>query len=179
MGRNKALLLLDERPLILRAIDQARLLTDEIWISANDTSTCQFLEFPVVPDLYPGQGPLAGLHAVMLRTTRSLLLVLACDLPSLREPLLMRLVQYAEGYDAVIPRSSDGGLHPLCAVYRRSCLAAIEQNLSQGTNKVTDIFLNESLRVKWLTGAEGHFRDEELYNLNSPQDLERYRLLQS
>jgi len=176
MGFNKALLQLDGRPLIQRILQLVRPLTDQVLVSSNDPSPYEFLGLPVIADVFKGQGPLAGLHAAMLHSPRSLFLLLACDLPKLRESLLGQLVLSVEGFDAVVPRTADGGKHPLCAVYRRTCLPVIEGNLRTGTNKVSDIFAASLLRVRWLRAEEGGFSDFDLANLNSPEDLTAYRL---
>ena len=169
MGRNKALIPLQGSPMIARLAGEAGRLTDQILISANDTPVYESLGLPIVPDIYSGQGPLAGLHAAMIHSERPLLLALACDLPSVKESFLRLLVRVAEGCDAVIPVTSDGRPHPLCAVYRRSCLTAIERNLQAGVNKITDAL--RSLNVNWLPEGPTNFRAEDIYNLNTPEDL--------
>ena len=176
MGFDKALLSIGGKPLIQTILERVRPLTDEVFVSSNDQSAYEFLGLPVVPDVFKEQGPLAGLHSAMLHSSRLLFLLLACDMPNLHEPLLRHLVLSAEGFDAVIPRTADGGNHPLCAVYRKTCLPAIESNLSMGVNKVTDIFAESSLRVRWLEIREGGFSDLDLANLNSPEDLESFRI---
>ncbi len=175
MGVNKALLILRGRPLVRTVLEAAEQLTDQVYISTNDPSSYRFLGLHAVRDVFPGQGPLAGLHAVMLQSPRSLFLLLACDMPNLNPTWLRRLVELSAGFDAVIPCSSDGGRHPLCAVYRRSCLPQIETNLHKGIFKVTDVFATGGLRVRWLDGEEGGFSDRDLANINTPADLERYR----
>jgi molybdenum cofactor guanylyltransferase len=171
MGRNKALIPLQGRPMISRLAGEAGRLTDQILISANDIPVYESLGLPIVPDIYKGQGPLAGLHAAMTHSERPLLLALACDLASVKESLLGLLVRVAEGYDAVIPVTSDGRPHPLCAVYRRSCLTAIERNLRAGVNKITDVLENPSLHVNWLPESPTNFLATDVCNLNTPEDL--------
>lgn len=173
MGFNKALVQVDGRPLIQKLADHALLLSDQVLICANDPEAYTFLKLPVVCDVFPGQGPLAGLHAALAHTERPLLLLLACDLPNAVDELWRRLVACAEGYDAVIPKTSDGRVHPLSAVYRRTCLPVAEANLRRGINKVVDLFGDSALRAKWLSANEGHFHDSQFDNLNTPEDLAR------
>jgi molybdopterin-guanine dinucleotide biosynthesis protein A len=171
MGRNKAMIPLQGRPMISRLAGEAGRLTDQILISANETQLYDSFGLPVVPDIYKGQGPLAGLHAAMSHSERPLLLALACDLPAVTEPFLRLLVRVAEGYDAVIPVTSDGRPHPLCAVYRRSCLIAIERNLHAGVNKITNVLKNSSLNINWLPEGPKNFLVQDVCNLNTPEDL--------
>lgn len=175
MGFNKALIDVDGRPIISILIDQVRKLTNRILISSNDDSSYRFLNFPVVPDRFAGCGPLAGLHAAMRSNECSLYVVLACDLPNLQARLLRSLLSLAEGFDAVIPQTRDGVAHPLCAVYRRTCLPAIEKALENGTNKFIETFLDSTLAVRWVGPDEGVYSQSELANINTPEDLQSLR----
>jgi molybdenum cofactor guanylyltransferase len=179
MGRNKALIQVESSPLIARVAEQALRLTNQVFVSSNDAGVYDFLGLPTLPDLYPGQGPLAGLHAAFKNTDRPLVLLLACDLPALHDVMLRRLLEFSQGHDAVIPRTTDGRLHPLCGIYRRTCLNTIEHNVRRGINKMTDLFRDGSLRVKFVDGRDGRFDDSNLRNLNTPEDLEAYTHRQS
>ena len=148
MGSNKALLNFGGRPLIGVLVDRIRPVTNQILISSNDPVCYEFLNLPVIPDRYKGQGPLAGLHAAMLWNDCSYYIVLACDLPNLQPPLLFKLVSFAKGYDVAIPRTRDGIAHPLCAVYRRTCLPAVENLLLRGDNKMIEILEESSLSIR-------------------------------
>ncbi len=176
MGCNKALLDIGGKPLIGLLIDRILPVTDRILISSNDDVSYRFLDFPVVPDHFAGHGPLAGFHSAMLRDNCSLYIMLACDLPNLKTPLLQNLVSMAEGYDAAIPISGDRVLHPLCAVYRRTCLPSVERALKRGANKVIEIFLGDSLAIKWVGPDEGKFEDVDLANINTPEDLRNLKI---
>ncbi len=176
MGFNKALVDIGGQPLIQVLIDRIRPLTEHIFISTNDLFSYTFLDFPVIADEFRGHGPLAGLHAVMLKSQHSLFLLLACDLPNLNVDLLRNLLILAEGFDAVIPRTRDDMIHPLCAVYRRTCLPVVDRNLRRGSNRFMDIFLDVALTIKWVMPDEGKFKDSDLANLNTPEDLHRLKL---
>ena len=171
MGFNKALLKVGGRPLIQILSDRMCRLTDRVLISSNDPESYRFLDIPVVPDRFTGHGPLAGLHATMLYQNTSLYVLLACDLPNLPISLLQRMLSLSEGFDAAIPRSSDGLAHPLCAVYRRTCLPYIEQALKKGEKKFIEIFIHNALSVKWISPKEGQYSETDLANINTPEDL--------
>ena len=175
MGFNKALLEIDGKPLIRILSDRVRNITDQIFVSSNDLFSYGFLGYPVIADEYKEHGPLAGLHAAMLRSTRSLFLLVACDLPNIHESLMRNLIMLAEGFDAVIPMTRDGIIHPLSAVYRRTCLSAVDRQLQLGAGKAVDILLDGTLGVRWVTPEEGQFEDLDLANLNSPEALCRWK----
>ena len=175
MGSNKALLDFGGRPLISVLVDRIRPITNQILISSNDPDPYEFLNLPVIPDQYRGHGPLAGLHAAMLWKECSLYIVLACDLPNLQAPLLRKIAVLAKGYDVAIPRTRDGLAHPLCAVYRRTCLPEVENSLLRGDNKMIEILLQSSLSIRWVGPEEGHFKDTDLANINTPEDLQKLK----
>jgi molybdopterin-guanine dinucleotide biosynthesis protein A len=172
MGRNKAFIPVEGRPLIQLLAERMQSLTGRIVISANDPLEYSFLNLPVVRDVYAGRGPLAGLHGAMRQVSAFMYLLLACDLPNLTVSLPRRMIEIAGDYDIVAPVTADGA-HPLCAVYRRTCLPVVEAHLEQGNNRMTDLLADSSLRVKRLDANEGHFHDENLLNLNTPEDLFR------
>jgi molybdenum cofactor guanylyltransferase len=173
MGCNKALLEIEGKPLIQLLIDRIRPVTDQILVSSNDSEAYKFLDFPVVPDHFPGHGPLAGFHAAMTRKVCPLYIVLACDLPNLRTPFLQNLISMAEGYDAAIPLTQDGVAHPLCAIYRRTCLPPVQRALEEGNYRVIETFIDNGLSIRWIRPDEGKFKDTDLANINRPEDLRK------
>src|SRR6266853_4185489 len=66
----------------------------------------------VVPDIFPGCGPLAGIHAALLHSSAELNLMLAVDMPFVSRKLLAFLFATASGEanDAIVivPRSGKG-----------------------------------------------------------------------
>jgi len=174
MGQNKALINIGGHPLVEIMAKRASPPAEKVFISANSPEPFSFLPFQVVPDLCPNQGPLSGLQAVMRGHIYTLYIALACDLPRLPASLISRMLDVAEGFDAVIPRTSDGMAHPLAAVYRRTCLPVIEDALRKKANKVIDVFPEGRLRIRWMEPAEGKFTDEDMVNINTPEDLRRF-----
>ena len=174
MGFDKALLSLGRQPVAQMLAARLRELTDQVFLSTNDPSVYSFLGLPAIADAYPGRGPLAGLHAAMLHTSRFWVLVLACDLPGVSTILLRRLIESSSDFDAVIPVTSDGRMHPVCALYSRNCLGLVEKYLGAGENRMINLLENPKLRVLRITAAEGFFSDAELHDVNSLQDYEEY-----
>jgi molybdopterin-guanine dinucleotide biosynthesis protein A len=174
MGRDKALLELGGKTIIERQADLLRERLTEVLISTNNPAEYSFMGLPLVKDLNPGRGPLEGLRSAMLSSGRSLFLVLACDMPAVTLSLLDQLIRCSDGFDAVVPRTSDKKPHPLCAIYRRSCLTAIERNLSGGDLRFSMILEDPGLKVGWIDPGERGFLDADLCNLNAPEDILKY-----
>jgi molybdopterin-guanine dinucleotide biosynthesis protein A len=126
----------------------------------------------IVADIFPGCGPLAGIHAALLHSSVELNLMLAVDMPFVSRELLALLFAAAEESDAIVtvPRSGKG-LQPLCAVYRRDFLPVAEQALRAGKYKIDAVFSSVSVRVieEGELAAAG-FSERSFFNVNTPQD---------
>jgi molybdopterin-guanine dinucleotide biosynthesis protein A len=125
----------------------------------------------VIPDSYPGLGPLAGIEAALGATAAESNLVVACDMPNIRAAALEEL--FAMGGDVAVPRHEDGKLEPLCAVYSRRCHPRLREMLESGVRAV-----NEALRLLESDGFELRYVRvpivDTFANLNTPGDLARY-----
>jgi molybdopterin-guanine dinucleotide biosynthesis protein A len=127
---------------------------------------------PVVADIFPGCGPLAGIHAALTHSTADLNLMFAVDMPFVSRELLAFLFVTAEASDAVITVPRTGrGFQPLCAVYRRDFSTAAEQALRAGKYKVDAAFSSVPVRViEENELAAAGFCERDFFNVNTPQD---------
>ncbi len=146
MGRDKALLDVEGRPLIARIVDRLEDLFDEIVIGAARSGDYGVLGRTVIADREPGQGPLMGLASCLERISNDLALVMACDIPRPDLRFAASLLDQAEGYDMVLPRSGDSLHEPLFAVYRRSVLPAAWSLLAAGERSILKLL--DRVRVR-------------------------------
>lgn len=187
MGRDKIWLPLgtDAVPLIERVVTRMRPLAAEFLFSANAPDPFdalvsrlrdQGVSAQVVPDLYPGAGPLAGLHAGLSAARSDLLLAVAGDMPFINPALVAHLAELMPGFDVVIPelphpRTGELVKEPLHAIYRRSCLGAVAARLASGDRPMVS-FLPD---VRVCTVSPDEMRDfdpdfRSFFNLNTPED---------
>jgi molybdopterin-guanine dinucleotide biosynthesis protein A len=161
MGRDKALLPFQGLTLIEWIAAEVQAAAGSVSIAGNPHLYAH-LPFRVIPDLRPGCGPLAGLESAFEDTDAEWILASACDMPTVNRALFRKLLDRADNRsDAVIPRTPDGRLHPLCAAYRRTALPHIRGALDQSRYRVLDAM--KSLRIDEL--AIGR-----LDNANTPED---------
>jgi len=104
MGRNKALLEWDGRPLIAVVAERLRIVADEIIVAANDTHLYAPFANRCVADIFPGVGTLGGLHAGLRASSYDLALVVGCDMPFLNPTVMAWFVEAAAEVDAVVLR---------------------------------------------------------------------------
>jgi molybdopterin-guanine dinucleotide biosynthesis protein A len=128
------------------------------------------LGYPVIPDLYPREGPLGGILTALRHSVAGDLadwnLIVACDMPQLDGEMLRGLVGIASGCeaDALLPVGPAGRPEPLCALYHRRCLAAFEGVFATGIRKVTAAL--ETVRTMRLPVAEVSY----FQNVNTPEE---------
>lgn len=185
MGRDKALLLLNDRPLIEHALDKLRALGLAPRIVGSRPDLASFA--PVIPDNFAHTGPLGGIQAALAITSTEQNLFLAVDLPVLPAFFLQWTAARAAITTALatIPLLQ-GRPQPLCAVYSRALLPHIQASLAAGDAKVThavesaarathasiDFFNVESVASAqcWPQPFQLHLWFQ---NINTPADLEK------
>lgn len=172
MGTDKAFVPLNGRTLLARMLDAARSLTPHVRIVGDCTKYAAFA--PVVEDISPGCGPLGGIHAALRSSSTDLNVILAVDTPFVSLALMQFLVaraRYSPASVVTVPRAN-GGLEPLCAVYRREFAAAAEEALRTGRYKIDALFSSRSTQVIGEQELEtAGFSPQIFRNLNSPSDL--------
>ena len=175
MGRDKAFVMLQGRTLLARALEVCRTVTSDVPIVGDRKKFAPFA--PVVEDVFPGCGPLAGIHAGLRDSETDWNVVLAVDLPFVSPALLLFLVAQARESRAMVtvPRAGEGW-QPLCAIYRRAFADAAETALRAGRYKIDAMFDESLIRP---VGEEdlrrAGFSPEVFRNLNTPKELAEAR----
>lgn len=170
MGTCKALLTVDGRS-VLHRLAGALSFFEERLLSANDASLGAGLSWTVVEDRFPGLGPGAGLHAALLAAKKEALLCVPCDLPAFSEQAARCLLaQFPGDCAAMVCRDSIGRLHPLCGIYTREMLPALEWRLAAGRCRMTEV-LEDAPTV--VLDTAGLLPDDVFFNMNTPADHRR------
>ncbi len=141
LGSDKSLVLLaqqpddsDQQPLIARAVHLLRSVGLSVRIAgARDAaSSAAFAAFaPVLPDEYPGLGPLSGVQAALLASRAEFNLFVPVDMPLVPHVLLAYLLRRAAITRAPVTCLRAGGLLlPFPVVLHRSVLPAVRKALA-------------------------------------------------
>jgi len=171
MGRDKALIDFQGKPIIAHVIDTLRTLVQDVVVVSNRSNSYDLLGAHVVADYDPPCGPLGGIAAGLQAMDSELAIVVACDMPFLNVSLLRWLIDQAEGYDAVVPQTGDE-YEPLHAIYRRTCYNPIARRIEQGDRRVISFFADVRLRpIKEAAWRAIDPAGRSLVNLNTPGDL--------
>lgn len=171
MGSDKALLKVGGVTLIERSVTLLTEMFPSVVISSDRGAEFEFLGIPVLPDIRKDCGPLGGIHAVLTQTHADSLFVLACDMPFVSTDLIRYVISSRPDANAVVP-SLAGRVHPLCGLYSRNGLSAIERALYQGKYKLQDVLREVKAAVVPITSDLPFYKPYLLDNLNTIEDVE-------
>lgn len=170
MGRDKAWVQSNGKPLILLAVEKVRASgIKDILISGRAGGDYSALKCPVLFDLEPGFGPLGGIERGLHECTSSLLLVLAVDLPRMSLAFLEKLRMSCDRLTGAVPRQNER-LEPLAAIYPKRCHAFAFQAIARSQHSVCD-FASACLRERAVRVLPVSKTDAGCFaNWNSPGD---------
>lgn len=165
-GSDKALHNVRGRAMALHVADALLDLAESVTL-VGDPTRYGPLGLDVIPDRFPGAGPLGGIVTALAEASSPWILVAACDMPRLSPGPLASLLDPAARSEvrAVVPRTPDGRLQPLCAAYAKSAFGPLATALEGGTRKVMEA-------VRTLEWREIEMDDAAPFaNVNRPIDL--------
>lgn len=174
MGKNKALLKINEKPNIERILVELKRFFDDIILVTNEPEHYRFLGVKMVSDHYPGMGPLAGIHAGLTASEYEVNIVVACDMPFVSGELAVELINKCSRYDAVVPVIA-GKQHPLFAVFQKKIAGVAAERIENGQLRMKQLL--EGLNVHYVT-EEDFQADNRLdlqrvfFNMNHPDEYE-------
>ncbi|WP_026839261.1 molybdenum cofactor guanylyltransferase [Gillisia sp. JM1] len=166
MGSDKGLVNFKGEPMIshiLRVLEKLNMPTSII--SSNN----EYMKFgkPVYQDLIPDKGPLGGLYTALEFSSSPMLILLACDMPSINSESLKRLIVLATSGKMVV--STDGkNISPLFACYPQSFKKAVKEAILKDELKMLDFVLKQSYTLLDLTVGGNTL---VLQNLNTKKEL--------
>ncbi|MFE1745834.1 molybdenum cofactor guanylyltransferase [Coleofasciculus sp. H7-2] len=122
---------------------------------------------------HPSHGPLIGFAQGLAPVQTEWVLLLACDLPNLKEEILLNWVQHLpevpEDCIAFLPRHPKGW-EPLCGFYRRRCLPSLTEFINKGGRSFQQWLSQHPVQELPLTERS------LLFNCNTPADLEELKM---
>jgi molybdopterin-guanine dinucleotide biosynthesis protein A len=168
MGRDKASLLWEGTPLLVRVLERLAPISSGAWVAARPGQELPPGDYRRVDDRRPGDGPLAGL-AMGLATIGGEVpvAVAACDYPH-ADPALFLALRAADPDAPVVFPIFQGRGHPLMALWRSDVAPACERALARGARRVRAV-LDEvgAVEVK-AENLGGLDLERALLNLNEP-----------
>lgn len=180
-GTNKVLQVFGTQNLLQRVLVRVNCLVSAITIvgadKPDDLGVRDFPKLKVIRDIYPGKGPLGGIHAGLIASSYDHNLVIASDMPFLNQALLKYMIGLSAEFDLVIPRLGNF-VEPLHAIYSRRCLTPIEILIKQ--NNLSMLRLLPLVRTRYIEAEDIRRFDPQrlsFFNVNTKSDLVRARNL--
>ena len=181
-GRDKGLVVLAGKPLILHVIDRVSKLVDEVLVvvssekQKNKFETIFEENAHLVIDKDDSQSPLVGAITGFETANTEYSLLLPCDTPLVSTQIVQFLLDMCTDRSAAIPRWPSGYIEPLQAVYRtESALTAAKRALKQGKMNMQSMI--DNLRgVRYVSTMVLEQLEPELstfFNVNTPKDLKK------
>ncbi|HYN34297.1 MAG TPA: molybdenum cofactor guanylyltransferase [Ilumatobacteraceae bacterium] len=171
MGRTKALIEVHGTPmasLVANALADAG--CESVVLFGGDPNELAPLDRPVLPDRYPGEGPLGGILGVLelFGPQATDLLIVACDLANLSSTDLVALIDAARRRpDADVVVAHGERIEPTCALWRSATVDRVRASFDAGERAVHRVLGD-------LCTVEVSLAPTSLRNINTPGDLDRY-----
>lgn len=191
MGQDKALIEVDQVPLLCKICQIALQCTDSVYVvtpwveryQAVVDRQVQFIqEVPLSNQPDKPNGSLVGFVQGLAIVQTEWVLLLACDLPGLREEVLQDWASKLPTMEgarceadttrvALLPKNPEGYWEPLCGFYRQDCLPSLKAYIENGERSFQGWIAQQSAQaVQELALSDRQM----LLNCNTPEDLQAF-----
>lgn len=174
MGFDKQKLKIKDKSIIEIKIGQMNKIFDEIVVVTNRKELYTNLDVIVISDIYPGLGPISGIHAVMKLVNSDYFYLTACDMPSISEKFIDYLYSKIGSHSLGAITRYKNRLEPLSAIYSKKLLERTEEQIKKESYKISSLvdlggfeIIEEEIKDK--------FELESIYkNINTKIEYESY-----
>jgi molybdopterin-guanine dinucleotide biosynthesis protein A len=164
LGQNKALMQINGSKVVESVLNLVSPYVQKVKIITNTPEEYTWLDIETAKDIRPGCGPLSGIHSALRLSSSEYVLVVSCDIPLVGPKQIEQLVSSCRGHDITIFKHKN--FEPLCAVYRRSCVDALNELIDHNECRIIDLFPTLDVKVIRVDDAE-IFR-----SINTKEDYE-------
>ncbi len=180
--KEKALLELHGKPILVHILERLWTTVDEFIIVARDKEQRIKLRLDRIPDEritfvcdeIRGFGPIAGIYTGLKTSNAPYCFVTACDMPYINASVVDLLFSKARGCDVAIPYPPPEPLH---AVYKRDvAIKAAKKAIHEDKGAI--MYVVDQLKANFVSKEEIQKLDPHLctfLNINREQDIERLR----
>ena len=176
MGTEKGMIRIHDRELMSFPLNALESVCDQIMISTcNDTF--KYHDYQVVCDEIPGLGPLGGIFTCLKKSASEINLVLSYDMPFVTPDLLKYIISHSCEYEITAPSLKDQLPEPLCTVYMKSTIPAIQKSVRKKNYKVNDLFSVASFNHLIIDNTLPFYNPYLFYNVNKPEEFEKIQTI--
>ncbi len=170
MGTDKGLINLGPSKLVEIALEILRPVCHTLLLSTNNPAYEAF-GVPVVPDLMPGRGPMAGIYSCLVHSDNKHHYVLSVDTPLVPSSLLPWLMEQREDAWVAVPMEREGAYEPLVGYYNRKVLPFMKEHIESQRFRLPDLFKEVPFKGIDVKTLFARYHPHIFRNLNHPEDL--------
>ncbi|WP_326909510.1 NTP transferase domain-containing protein [Sedimentibacter sp. MB31-C6] len=172
MGKDKALIKYGDETFMSNSLKKLNKLFDEVIVVADNVEKYHIENVKIIKDIYPGMGPMGGIHAALKAAKNDWLFVIPCDMPMWEVFLVEEMLKHRLDNDIVVPLINDH-MEPLFALYKKTCIPGIEQCLNNNIIKVIELYSLVKTNYLDLEKLYHEFNQctKSFFNINTPEDL--------
>ncbi len=171
-GRNKALLKVGGKTILDRLLAVLEPCFSEILLVTRQPDRYADQSLTIVDDIYDDRSSLTGIHAGLVHANSEHTFVVPCDAPFLRPAMVRLLLEALDPEIDILVPSVGGHFQPLCAIYSKRCIPAIERQLDQRDYQIYRFY--HQMKVKTLSEHTIKQIDPQMvsfFNVNTPAAL--------
>jgi molybdopterin-guanine dinucleotide biosynthesis protein A len=171
MGTEKALLPVQGRPMIQIVAETLSHVFTDVIVAGGRVGQFEHLRLPVIPDLFTGSGPMAGIHAALSYSRPRPVFVLSCDTPLIPIALIQHIVEFESHSPSKIAQY-DNEVQPLCGLYSTACLPLFRRHLEEGKFSVVKSLDTIDFEAVPISPDQAFFNPNMFRNINRPEDYQ-------
>lgn len=167
----------DHKHLAVYLAEELKKQFQEVIVVTNTPQLYEGAPVRTCSDIYPGQGPISGMHSAFCHCDSDHIFVLACDMtgfcPEYARYQADRMME--EGTEACVTMRGEK-MEPFHGFYSRSLLTYMEQKLKEQKTSIYKLLMKHPVtcireeEMKCFVDPEDLFR-----NLNTPEDYQHYQ----
>ena len=178
MGTDKSFLKINDIPIIERMYSLLSYNFKEILLISNEPAKYLYLTEKVYKDIYPGLGPLSGIHSGLKNSKSHESFIISCDMPFVTTDVIELLLSRKSGADIILTKTGNR-IHPLCGIYSKNCLKNSEtllkksiedQKKNRGKSSIKLYDLIHSCNTLAIDLENHIFNRDLMFNMNSYED---------
>ena len=168
MSFDKKYLKIEGSFLLDRVISNVSELFSDIIISTTENFNSKYPNINIVRDTFLNRGPIGGILSGLENSLSDKNFIIAADIPEISGELISEMYLFTGNHEIVIPQSGTLQPEPLFGFYKKSIIPYLRKNLSEGNNKIIDIYNHTTLKTIDMKSSDWFF------NLNTESDLSDY-----
>jgi len=131
---------------------------------------------PIVPDIpnyedeFEKIGPIAGIYTALKQAKTDYIFAFSCDMPFLNRQLIVAMIKQMEtSSDEVLVPKHYQGIEPLHAIYKKTVLPIVEQQIKTQKYQIRAFF--DKVKIAYFDTASYGFNNGSFFNINYPEDI--------